>query len=85
MNKFQEKKARKYVIATLDTPTMYIHSLRWSKYELTSNIELATKALSRGLAKDIKGDYLRNNPYEDLVIIPVEITYELINEEEGDE
>ena len=44
-----EKKIRKYVIATLTNPTMYLQSLHFGKYAFL-DIEGATKFITKGMA-----------------------------------
>lgn len=78
--KFLEKKRRKYVIATLDTPTLYLISLN-GQYCFTQDIERATKTMTRGISEYIKREFYYNTGVNfDLVVIPLEITYELIEE-----
>ena len=78
---FIEKKCFKYVIATLDNPTMYLRYLLDGKYVFVDDIERATKTLKYKLANDLKKYYYNDTKDNtDLVIIPVRITYELINE-----
>jgi hypothetical protein len=74
MVKHLEKQVIKYVIATLDTPTEYLIT-REGKNSLTDNIIRATKTTSKNVAKDIA-----NGINMDLVVIPVEISYSLIDE-----
>ena len=74
MVKHLEKQVIKYVIATLDTPTEYLIT-REGKNSLTDNIIRATKTISKNVAKDIA-----NGINMDLVVIPVEISYSLIDE-----
>lgn len=74
MVKHLEKQVIKYVIATLDTPTEYLIT-REGKNFLTDNIIRATKTTSKNVAKDIA-----NGINMDLVVIPVEISYSLIDE-----
>lgn len=74
MVKHLEKQVIKYVIATLDTPTEYLIT-REGKNSLTDNIIRATKTTSKNVAKDIA-----NGINMDLVVVPVEISYSLIDE-----
>lgn len=74
MVKHLEKQVIKYVIATLDTPTEYLIT-REGKNSLTDNIIRATKTTSKNVAKNIA-----NGINMDLVVIPVEISYSLIDE-----
>lgn len=83
INKVLEKKVTKYVIATLDNPTMYMKKVyQQKKYVFTDDIEYATKTMSKDVAQIIL-DYYYNDTGDnmDLVIIPVEITYSLISEQ----
>ena len=82
-NKILEKKITKYVIATLDNPTLYLKKIyQQKKYVFSEDIEYATKTMSRDVAKIIL-DYYYSDTGDDieLVIVPVEITYSLINEQ----
>ena len=79
-NKYIEKKCLKYVIATLDNPTMYLKYLLDGKYSFVEDIEYATKTLKCKLANDIKDYYYKDTGMDtELIVIPVEVTYELIN------
>ena len=82
MDKILEKKVTKYVIATLGNPTMYIKKVYQQKrYVFTDDIEYATKTMSKDVAQIILDYYYSDTGDNmDLVIIPVEITYSLINE-----
>lgn len=76
------KNDRKYVIATLGQPTMYLHSLRYGNYEFVDNISICSKTLSRKLANIIINNYYHDTGNIDieLVAIPLEITYSLVEE-----
>lgn len=74
MIKHLEKQVTKYVIATLDNPTEYLIE-REGRYSLTGDIVKATKTVSRSVA-----NMLANEVNMDLVVIPVEISYHLIDE-----
>lgn len=76
-----EKKIRKYVIATLTNPTMYLQSLHFGRYAFM-DIEGATKFTSKKIANEMISFYRRDLcDYEtEFVVVPVEITYELIKE-----
>jgi hypothetical protein len=82
MDKILEKKVTKYVIATLGAPTMYVKKVyQQKKYVFTDDIEYATKTISKDVAQIILDYYYSDTGDNmDLVIIPVEITYSLINE-----
>lgn len=79
MNRFKEKELCRYVIADLSQPTNYIMSLRNANYCFIDNILKATKFASRKVAEDICNECIRNTNI-DLVVVPVMITYEIIEE-----
>ena len=79
MNKFKEKELYRYVIADLSQPTNYIMSLRDANYCFIDNIIKATKFRSRRIAEDICAECVRNTGL-DLLVVPVMITYEIIEE-----
>lgn len=79
MNKFKEKELYRYVIADLSQPTNYIMSMRDANYILIDNIIKATKFRSKSVANDICMECIRNTGI-DLVVVPVMITYEIIEE-----
>ena len=79
MNKYKEKEVKKYVIADLSQPTNYLHSLREGKYNFIDNILVATKFVSKSTAQEICNECIRNINI-DLVVIPIVITYEIIEE-----
>lgn len=83
MKKYTEKQLRRYVIATLDNPAPYL-IIEDGEVFLTKNIAICTKAVSRSTA-----EYMRNLFYVktgqtdvELVIVPLNITYELVREDE---
>lgn len=82
MNSYIAKKVKKYVIATLDSPTKYLKSLgQENGFIFTDNIEYATKAVGKFTADTLlECFYAENNIETELVILPVVISYELINE-----
>lgn len=79
-NKFIEKKIKKYVIATVDG--MYLKKTPAKKeYCFVEDIEMATKALTKKMINKILDYYYYDTGLKtELLVIPVEITYELINE-----
>ena len=77
MNRFKEKELYRYVIADLSQPTNYIMSLRDANYCFIDNIIKATKFRSKSVAEDICNECIRNTNL-DLVVVPVMITYEII-------
>ena len=82
MNKtVTELTKRKYVFATLSSPTTYLVSQHWGRWCFTDNLEIATKAISRNVAEIILGNYYHDLGHDiPLVIVPIEIEYKLINE-----
>ena len=79
MKKYLEKEIKKYVIADLSQPTNYLHSLCEGRYNLIDNIIVATKFVNKSIAQQIC-DECRINFNMDLVVIPILITYETIDE-----
>lgn len=82
MERYLEKKIRKYVIATLGIPTLYLKKIPSEKeYIFSEDIEYATKAMSKNVAEQIKDYYYADTKSDiELVVVPVEITYEIIDE-----
>jgi len=81
MERYKEKELYRYVIADLSQPTNYIMSLRDAKYCFIDNIIKATKFRNKRIAEDICNECIRNTDI-DLVVVPVMITYEIIDESE---
>ena len=81
MERYKEKELYRYVIADLSQPTNYIMSLRNAKYCFIDNIIKATKFRNKRIAEDICNECIRNTDI-DLVVVPVMITYEIIDESE---
>lgn len=79
MNRFKEKELYRYVIADLSQPTNYIMSLRDANYCFIDNIIKATKFRNRKIAESICEECIRNTGLG-LVVVPVMITYEIIEE-----
>lgn len=82
MNRYLEKKIIKYVAATLDNPTLYLKKTpAISEYYFVEDIEMATKTLNKRLMDQIIS-YYYSDTYLDtpLVAVPVEITYEIIDD-----
>lgn len=79
MNRYLEKEIKKYVIADLSQPTNYLHSLREGKYNFIDNIIVATKFINKNIAQQICNECIRNFQI-DLVVIPIIITYEIVEE-----
>lgn len=81
MEKYTVKMNQKYVIATLSSPTQYLVSKHWGKWAFTDNIEFATKTRTMKVAEIVKYNYYHDFGMDiELVILPVEIEYRLINE-----
>ena len=79
MKKYLEKEIKKYVIADLSQPTNYLHSLRGGRYNFIDNIIVATKFVNKNIAQQICDECSRNFQI-DLVVIPIIITYEILEE-----
>ena len=80
MNKYKEKEVKKYVIADLSQPTNYLKTMRDGKYCFIDNIVVATKFVSKITAQEICNKCIKNTNI-DLVVVPIMITYEIIEEE----
>lgn len=80
MNRYKEKELKKYVIADLSQPTNYLHSLREGRYNFINNIIVATKFVNKSTAQEICNECIRNTNI-DLVVIPIMITYEIVEED----
>lgn len=75
------KKERKYVIATIENPTHYLVSKHWGNYTFVDDIGLATKFIGKKTAKLALKIFEQDTNYVDTTaIVPLEITYELIEE-----
>ena len=81
-SKYIEKKIRKYIIATFDNPTRYLCKTPGEKeYLFTKDIEYATKTMRYNLAEQVKQYYYNDTGMTiDLVVLPLDITYELVDE-----
>ena len=79
MKKYLEKEAKKYVIADLSQPTNYLKSMKDGKYCFIDNIITSTKFINKNVAQDICNECMRNFDI-DLVVIPIIITYEIVEE-----
>lgn len=82
MQKYLEKKIRKYVIATLDNPTLYLKKTPTkNEYCFVEDIEAATKTLKQAMGEQIlKYYYYDTGLNTELVVVPIDITYEIIEE-----
>lgn len=79
MKKYLEKELKKYVIADLSYPTNYLHSLREGRYNFIDNIVAGTKFVDKNIAQQICDECIRCFNI-DLVVVPILITYEIIDE-----
>lgn len=79
-----EKERKTYVIASVDKGgnTVYLHYLLDHKWEITQDIERASKVDSFDFAKEVLNDYYYDtNCVDDIfAIIPLKISWELIQE-----
>lgn len=84
MKSYLEKKVRKYVIATLDNPTLYLKKIPAKKeYYFVEDIEVATKTMSKKLAESILQYYYLDTGLDtEMVVVPIDITYEIIDDTE---
>lgn len=80
MNKYKEKEIKKYIIADLSQPTNYLKSMKDGKYCFIDNIVVAIKFVSKITAQEICNECIKNTDI-DLVVVPIMITYEIIEEE----
>ena len=80
MKKYLEKELKKYVIADLSQPTNYLHSLREGRYNFINNIIVATKFVNKSTAQEICNECIKNTNI-DLVVVPILITYEIVEED----
>ena len=83
MRKHLEKTINKYVIASIDAEgkTVYLRSLHDHKWEIVTNIELATKTYYRDIADTVLRNYMEDfQTNTEFVIIPLTIEYYLVDE-----
>jgi hypothetical protein len=83
MKKSIEKINKLYVICSIDLSgkTVYLNSLHNHKWEITPDIERASKTLSRKVANMVLEGYYQDMGNEsEFVIIPMEVEYRLIDE-----
>lgn len=82
MNRYLEKKVIKYVAATLDNPTLYLKKTPATpEYCFVGDIEMATKTLNKRLMEQIISYYYSDTKLDTLLVaVPVEITYEIIDD-----
>ena len=82
--KVLEKEIKKYTIVTLTSPTAYLKSLHMGKYCFVEDIEQATKFVSKQTANKMIDYFYSDTGLTniDLLVMPIRISYELINEQE---
>lgn len=83
MRKQLEKTINKYVIASIDAEgkTVYLRSLHDHKWEIVTNIELATKTYDKDIADMVLMNYMEDfQTNTEFVVIPLTIEYYLVDE-----
>ena len=88
MNNYLESALDRYVVATLDNPTVYL-IFKDDNITFTRQISRATKTAGRNTANTIKNEFYAYTGRTDieLVVLPIRISYEILKEEnevEGD-
>ena len=82
--KWNERTVKKYVIATLGSPTRYLckAGIQHWKYSFTINIDRAIKAFSSSVAEDMLTLFYKDTGLTEieLVVVPIEINYSIIEE-----
>jgi hypothetical protein len=83
MRNYTENILNRFVVATLETHTRYL-VFKDDKILFTNNIARSTKSVSRATARTIRDEFYSYTGMTDidLVILPVKITYEIVQEEE---
>ena len=83
MNDYLESALDRYVIATLGSPTTYL-IFKDENITFTKQIERATKTVGRKTANAIRNEFYSYTGRTDieLVVLPIRISYEIINEQE---
>lgn len=86
MKRYLEHERYVYVIATLESPTQYLFSQNDNIF-FTLDIARCTKMTDLSIARFIRDDfYARTHWYDfELAIVPLIISYELVNEDEEDD
>lgn len=79
MQKYKEKEIKRYIIVDLSQPTNYLYSLRNGKYCFIDNVVNSTKFINKNIAQNICNECI-NNFNIDLVVVPILITYEIVEE-----
>ena len=82
MDNYLEGTLERYVIATLDSPTTYL-IFKDDNITFTRQLYRATKTAGRNTATTIKNEFYAYTGRTDidLVVLPIRITYEIINED----
>ena len=80
MKRYKEKEMKKYIIADLSQPTNYLYSIGGGRYNFIDNIVASTKFVNKKIAQMIC-DECMNNYDIDLVVVPIMITYEILEED----
>lgn len=76
-----EQELKRYVIATTGYNTAYLKSLHFGNYCFVDNLLEATKTVDRKVAEQMKNYFYQDLGLNiDLVVVPLKIKYELINE-----
>lgn len=75
------KEENKYIIAVVTEEFLFLRSLYHGRYLFTDDIAMATKFTSKATAKEYINYYHTDtNDTIDLVVIPLRIKYDLVNE-----
>ncbi len=78
---YYEEKLKCFVVATVDVPTNYLHVVGGKKYALANKLSGATKIASRDTAYRMINYYRSStDDNRDFVVIPMEVSYRLIDE-----
>lgn len=84
-----EKEKDVYVLASIDKQgtTVYLHYLLGGKWEIVTDIEIASKMLDEDYAHEILNTYYYDtNCYDDkFLVVPLHITWELVNTQHQDQ
>ena len=80
---YYAEKTECFVLASLGTPTKYVHVLGNEKYKLATRLSGATKIVDRETAASLLNYYRSStSDTQEFAIIPMVVTYELIDERE---
>ena len=79
MKKYKEKESKKYVIADLSEKTNYLFFFFFGIYSFIDFFSFCSKFLIKTIAEDLCNECMRNCGVQ-LVVVPLLITYELIEE-----